>query len=163
MDVAIVGNDRRKAEFLSTRIEAIMASAAHTCSASARCQERLAAYFKSVKMASTSLPPQDGRSCFEPYIDPLYPAGSIVLIKEPTHDFYSVTQDVMGLVYEAYVHRGFRMYAVLFKNTADCLDMKFMKPSTSGLSEELCCQHLDEDRLCLVTFQNQTHGMHSAP
>ena len=49
-----------------------------------------------------------------PYIDPTYPVGSIVLIREPTHDFYYETKNVIGIVYEAYVYKGFKMYAVLF-------------------------------------------------
>lgn len=90
---------------------------------------------------------------FEPYVEPLYPVGSIVLVAEPTHDFHYDTRNVIGIIYEAYVHKGFKMYAVLFKNSPDCFDMKFIKPSTEHLTEELCCQHLDEHRLTLVDFQ----------
>ena len=84
---------------------------------------------------------------YAPYLNPVYPVGSIVLIKEPTHDFYDRTKYVLGLVYEAYVHKGFKMYAVLFKRHPDCLDMRFFKPSIAHLTDELCCQHLDEHRL----------------
>lgn len=115
-----------------------------------------------------SLPPQVAGTAkaghvnnFEPYVDPLHPVGSIVLIKEPTHDFHYVTKDVIGIVYEAYVHQGFKMYAVIFTRTADCLDMKLMKPSTENLSNELCCQHLDEHRLCPVTIQILLDGSNS--
>lgn len=90
---------------------------------------------------------------FEPYIDPLHPVGSVVLIEEPTHDFYDVSKNLLGIVYEAYVHKGFKMYAVLFQSKSDCLDMKFIKSTTKDLSQELCCQHLDEHRLTPVKLQ----------
>jgi hypothetical protein len=40
------------------------------------------------------------------------------------------------------------MYAVLMQRRNDLYDMKSMKSSTATLSAEVCCQHLDEDRLC---------------
>lgn len=91
---------------------------------------------------------------FQPYIYPLYPVGSLVLIKEPTHDFYYITKDVIGIVYEAYIHKGFKMYAVLFKKASDCLDMKDLKQTTKDLSNEICCQHLDEHRLSNIKLDD---------
>ena len=95
---------------------------------------------------------------FEPYVEPLYPVGSIVLVAEPTHDFHYDTRNVVGIIYEAYVHRGLKMYAVLFKNSPDCFDMKFIKPFTEHLTEDLCCQHLDEHRLSPVSFALPSDG-----
>lgn len=78
---------------------------------------------------------------------------AVVMVKEPTHDYHYVSKDVIGIVYEAYVHKGFDMYAVLFKKASDCLDMKLMKQTTEHLSEELCFHHLDEHRLSPVEVQ----------
>ena len=90
------------------------------------------------------------------YAEPLYPVGSVVLVAEPTHYFHCETKNVIGTVYEAYIHKGFKMYAVLFKKCPDCFDMKFVKPSTERLTEELCCQHHDEHRLSPINFRLTT-------
>ncbi len=102
-------------------------------------------------------------SDFAPYIDPLYPVGTAVLIEEPTHDFYYVTRDVLGIVYEAYMHKGFKMYAVLLKKAPDLYDMKFMKPSTEHLTVEVCCQHLDEERLTPIQAQTPERDSDGVP
>ena len=83
-----------------------------------------------------------------PYHNPMYPTGSIVLVEKPTthNDMYE-TISTIGLVYESYMHKGYRMYAVLMKNNFAFYDMKYFKASTSSLSSDICCQHLDENRI----------------
>ena len=83
-----------------------------------------------------------------PYPNPTYPVGSIVNIADPTtHNDLDKTTSVMGLVYEAYIHKGFPMYGVLMGKNHACYDMKEFKQSTSCLSSDICCQHLDENRI----------------
>ena len=95
---------------------------------------------------------RNGHKGDELYTDPTHPVGS-VLVREPTQDFYYETRKVIGIVYEAYVHKDFKMYGVLFKKAEDCLNMRLRRSSTKGLSEEICCQHLDEHRLSPVNIQ----------
>ncbi len=90
-----------------------------------------------------------------PYPNPLYPVGSIVAIDKPTThtDTYKTTR-TMGLVYEAYIHNGFPMYGVLMKKNHAFYDMKHCKQSTSCLSSDVCCQHLDENRIVTIDHSN---------
>jgi hypothetical protein len=83
-----------------------------------------------------------------PYPNPLYPLGSIVAIENPTtHTDLDKTTRTMGLVYEAYIHKGIPMYGVLMNKNNAFYDMKNFKRSTSCLSSDICCQHLDENRI----------------
>jgi hypothetical protein len=59
----------------------------------------------------------------------------------------------MGFVYEAYIHNGFPMYCVLMKKNRACYDMKEFKKSTSCLSSDICCQHLDENRIATLEYE----------
>lgn len=79
-----------------------------------------------------------------------FPTGSIVLIKEPTHDFWNYTSDILGFVYETYVEKGVDMYAVLMQKRRDLYDMKHFRKSTENLSKDICCQLLEAHRLATV-------------
>jgi hypothetical protein len=76
-----------------------------------------------------------------------FPVGSIVFIADPTHNHWNITKDVYGFVYETYVSKGCTVYVVLCKKEQDLYDMKDMRPSTMFMSSDICCQHLDADRL----------------
>lgn len=78
---------------------------------------------------------------------PKFTVGSVVMIPEPTHHQWYNTHNVIGFVYESYVHNGRHVYVILCKKFLDLYDMKHMSPSTAGLSDGICCQHLDEDRI----------------
>ena len=99
----------------------------------------------------------------EPYEDSVYRVGSIVLVENPTHDVNDYTSNVVGLVYEAYVKGGNKMYAVVFEKRMDLYDMKDFKASTEHLSEELSCQHLEEDHLSAVKFLVPADGGYTTP
>ena len=50
------------------------------------------------------------------------------------------------MVYDVYIDRGYNIYIVLFTKHNDCYDMRDFEFRTENLPDELCCQHLDEDR-----------------
>jgi hypothetical protein len=83
-----------------------------------------------------------------PYQNPTYTVGSIVTVDNPTtYNDLDKTTSIVGIVYEAYIHKGFPMYGVLMRKNNACYDMKKFKQSTSCLSSDICCQHLDENRI----------------
>ncbi len=89
-----------------------------------------------------------------PYPNPTYPVGSIVIVDNPTtFNDLDKTTSIMGFVYEAYNHKGFPMYCVLMKKNPVLYDMKEFKKSTSCLSSDICCQHLDEKRISTLEFE----------
>jgi hypothetical protein len=84
-----------------------------------------------------------------------YPVGTIVLIKEPTHNHWIgqtniKTFNVYGIVYDAYEKNGFNVYVILFRSEEDLYDMRYMREDTMHLPAHLCVQHLDEDRISLA-------------
>lgn len=119
----------------------------------------------------------DDDNGYSPYTNPTHPVGSIVIIEEPTHNPWDYThnerkdtltsspprgtiarESVLAMVYESYMHKGHKMYSVLFEQGADCLDMKQFKCSTNTLSKDICCQHLDEHRITACTECRSTRS-----
>ena len=91
---------------------------------------------------------------YTPYPNPTYPIGSIVIIDKPTtYNDLDKTTRIMGFVYEAYIRNGFPMYCVLMKKNRVYYDMKEFKNSTSCLSSDICCQHLDENRIATLEYE----------
>lgn len=78
---------------------------------------------------------------------PMFPVGSIVYIPAPTQTQFVSELGAYGFVYEVYECDGHNIYVVLIKKSMSHYDMKHFKPSTTLLSANVCCQHLDETRL----------------